>query len=164
MSSKAWVFGDDINTDVLAPGLYMKGPLEVLASHCLETVNPDFASDVRPGDIIVGGQNFGIGSSREQAAQTLHHLGIRTIIAQSFAGIFFRNSLNFGVITLVCDAASKIKSGDQLRADPVNGVIVNLTQGEDYSCEVLPASLLEMVNCGGLVPHLKQKLAAKEVT
>ena len=155
MSGKAWVFGDDIDTDVLAPGLYMKGPLETLASHCLEAVDPEFAANVKPGDIVVGGANFGIGSSREQAAQALHHLGVRTIIARSFAGIFFRNALNFGLIALSCDAADKINAGDRISADAANGTIHNLTSGEEYGADPLPARLLAMVEAGGLVAYLE---------
>lgn len=89
IKGKVWVFGDDIDTDVLAPGLYMKGSLALLASHCLESVDPDFASSVAKSDILIAGKNFGIGSSREQAAQVLKHLGIEAILAKSFGGIFF---------------------------------------------------------------------------
>lgn len=162
MTGKAWVFGDDIDTDVLAPGLYMKGPLDVLASHCLEAVDPAFAPNVKAGDVIVGGENFGIGSSREQAVQVLHQLGVRVIIARSFAGIFFRSALNFGVTALTCDAAGKIEPGDQLKTDAVAGTVTNLTSGEEYACAPLPEQLLAMVAAGGLVPYLEQKLAKKD--
>jgi 3-isopropylmalate/(R)-2-methylmalate dehydratase small subunit len=99
---KAWIFGYDIDTDVLAPGLYMKGSFEELASHCLEAIDPDFASNVAPGDVVVAGKNFGVGSSREQAAEALKYLGVSILLAKSFAGIFFRNALNFGMIALTC--------------------------------------------------------------
>jgi 3-isopropylmalate/(R)-2-methylmalate dehydratase small subunit len=162
MSSKAWVFGDDIDTDVLAPGLYMKGGMDILASHCLEAVDPEFASKVRAGDIVVGGANFGIGSSREQAVQVLQMLGVNTIIAQSFAGIFFRNALNFGVTALTCADASKINAGDRITTDPTKGMVHNHTSGETYACDSLPKQLFTMVTAGGLVPHLEQKLATKD--
>ena len=159
---KAWVFGDDINTDVLAPGLYMKGPLKVLATHCLEAIDPQFAANVQDGDVIVGGENFGIGSSREQAVQVLQFLGVRTLVAKSFAGIFFRNALNFGVIALACNEAGKIKPQDQISADPRRGIISNHTTNETYACDPLPDQLLAMVLDGGLVEHLEKKLTKKE--
>ena len=161
VAGKAWVFGDNIDTDVLAPGLYMKGPLKVLAQHCLEAVDPDFATNVCAGDEIVAGENFGIGSSREQAVQALQFLGVRTLVAKSFAGIFFRNALNFGVVALTCPEADRISPGDQISADAQSGVITNHTNGETYSCQPLPDQLLVMVTDGGLVAHLEKKLAAK---
>jgi len=159
---KAWVFGDDIDTDVLAPGLYMKGTLEVLASHCLEAIDPKFADDVRLGDVVVGGQNFGIGSSREQAVEALQFLGVGTLIAQSFAGIFFRNALNFGVVALTCAEATKIRANDRISADARRGVITNHTTGETYVCDRLPDKLLAMVQDGGLVAHLQKTLGQKD--
>jgi 3-isopropylmalate/(R)-2-methylmalate dehydratase small subunit len=163
-TGKAWIFGDNIDTDVLAPGLYMKGPLATLAEHCLEAVDPDFAPNVQQGDVIVGGNNFGIGSSREQAVEVLKHLGVRTLVAKSFAGIFFRNTLNFGVVALTCVDTDKISAGDRIRADPALGKIENLTTGEVYACDPLPDQLLAMVNDGGLVEHLAKKLAEKDAT
>ncbi len=160
-TGKAWVFGDNIDTDILAPGLYMKGPLEELARHCLEAIDPDFASKVKPGDVIVGGENFGAGSSREQAVQALKLLGVRILVAKSFAGIFFRNALNFGVVALACKSAGKIRPGDQISADPAGGKITNSTTGETYECTPLTGQLLEMVNDGGLVEHLEKTLAKK---
>lgn len=160
-TGKAWVFGDDIDTDVLAPGIYMKGPLDVLARHCLEAVDPDFAANVRPGDVVVGGTNFGIGSSREQAVQALHHLGVRVIVARTFAGIFFRNALNFGVAALTCAEAGRIMPGERIAADVATGTLSNLTRGESYPCEPLPPDLLAMVRAGGLVPYLEGKLVER---
>ena len=156
MSGKIWIFGDDINTDVLAPGLYMKSSLDEMASHCLETVDPDFAGGVAVGDVLVAGENFGIGSSREQAAQALQHLGIRVLVAKSFAGIFFRNALNFGLIALTCSQAKKIQVGDEIEVDTANGVITNHSRNETYPCDVLPEQLMEMVRDGGLVAHLEK--------
>lgn len=161
-TGKAWVFGDNIDTDVLAPGLYMKGPLKTLAQHCLEAVDPEFAANVQQGDVVVGADNFGIGSSREQAVEVLKFLGVRTLIAKSFAGIFFRNALNFGVVALACAEVEKISPGDRITADPAKGEITNLTTGEIYSCDPLPDQLLEMVTDGGLVAHLEKKLARKD--
>lgn len=161
-TGKVWVFGDNIDTDVLAPGLYMKGSMDELARHCLESVNPEFAPNVQLGDVIIAGNNFGIGSSREQAVQALKILGIRTLIAKSFAGIFFRNALNFGVVALTCKDASKIRAGDQISTDPATGTISNHTTGETYNCDPISEQLLAMVNDGGLVEHLEKNLAMKD--
>ncbi len=155
---RAWVYGDDINTDLLAPAAYLKGSMEDLASHSLEDLDADFAACAREGDVFVAGENLGIGSSREQAPQALQILGIRTVLAKSFGRIFYRNALNLGMPTLVCPHADRIRSGDRLRVDAAAGVVHNLSTGEDLACESLPDHLLEMVSDGGLIPHLKKKL------
>jgi 3-isopropylmalate/(R)-2-methylmalate dehydratase small subunit len=157
---RAWVYGDDINTDLLAPAAYLKGSMEELASHCLEDLDADFAAGVGEGDVFVAGNNLGIGSSREQAPQALQLLGIRTVLAKSFGRIFYRNALNLGMPTLVCPQADRIRNGDQLRVDAAAGVVHNLSTGEDLACEPLPDHLLEIVGNGGLIPHLKKKLNA----
>jgi len=156
MSGNAWIFGDDINTDVMAPGLYMKGPLDELASHCLETVDVDFATHVVLGDVLVAGENLGVGSSREQAVEVLKHLGIRALVAKSFAGIFYRNALNFGLMAVMCTDTGKIQPGDRIEVDVVLGKITNHTRKESYPCDTLPTSLLAMVQDGGLVAHLEK--------
>ena len=158
---RAFVFGDNVDTDVLAPGVYMKGPIEELARHCLEALDPTFARTVRSGDVVVGGENFGMGSSREQAAMVLRQLGVAAVIAPSFAGLFFRNCLNLGLAPLECAEATKIKAGDIITVDPIGGRIENKTQGVTYPCVPIPAHLLEMVQDGGLIPHLEKKLAAQ---
>ncbi|WP_449465401.1 LeuD/DmdB family oxidoreductase small subunit [Stenotrophomonas humi] len=157
---KAFVFGDRIDTDVLAPGPYMREPLNVLASHCLEAVDPDFARDVRRGDIVVGGESFGIGSSREQAVQALAELGVGAIVARSFARIFYRNALNLGVPALVC-ADLEATRGDELEVRPVEGRIINHSTGREFTCEKIPTELMEIVAGGGLMPWLERKLAAE---
>ena len=157
---KAFVFGDRIDTDVLAPGPYMREPLNVLASHCLEAVDPDFARDVRHGDIVVGGESFGIGSSREQAVQALAELGVGAIVARSFARIFYRNALNLGVPALVC-ADLEATRGDELEVRPVEGRIINHSTGREFTCEKIPTELMEIVAGGGLMPWLERKLAAE---
>ena len=159
---RAWVFGDGVDTDALAPGGYMKGPLEELAAHCLETVDPDFAAGVEPGDFVVAGRNFGLGSSREQAAQALKHLGVGAVVARSFAGIFYRNALNLGLPAVVCAEAGKIAAGDRLRVDLAGGRIENLTRTATLACEAVPEHLLAIVRDGGLVPHLEKRLTAGE--
>jgi 3-isopropylmalate/(R)-2-methylmalate dehydratase small subunit len=160
-AGRVWRFGDNIDTDVLAPGLYMKSPLAELAKHCLESVDPRFAREVRPGDIVVAGRNFGMGSSREQAAQALQALGVAAVLARSFAGIFYRNALNYGLLALTCAEAGRIKAGDRLAVDGVKGEAVVESTGERFACEPLPPHLLEMIADGGLVAHLEKKFARK---
>ncbi|MFM8799926.1 MAG: 3-isopropylmalate dehydratase [Tagaea sp.] len=155
---RAFVYGDNVDTDMLAPGLYMKFGIAEIAKHCLEAIDPDFAKTVRPGDVVVGGENFGMGSSREQAVMALRELGVRTVIAKSFAGLFFRNCVNLGVAPLVCAHAGEIAAGDALDADPLAGTIRNTRTGAVYPCEALPAHLLAMLEDGGLMPHLEKKL------
>lgn len=157
---RAWVFGDNVDTDVLAPGLYMKGPIGELAEHCLETLDPRFAGAVRPGDVVVAGSNFGMGSSREQAAMALRALGVAAVVAKSFARIFYRNAMNLALPALVCAEAETIAAGDRLFVRFSDGVIENLTQRRHLSCEPIPPHLLMMIADGGLLPHLAKKLKA----
>lgn len=156
---KAWIFGDDVDTDALAPGKYMKFGIEDIARHCLESVDPAFAASVMPGDVVVGGRNFGLGSSREQAAAALGHLGVAAVVATSFAGLFYRNALNVGLAVLACADAARIRAGDSLHIDAEAGLITNETTGETLACERIPPHLLEMVRAGGLLPHLEKRLA-----
>jgi 3-isopropylmalate/(R)-2-methylmalate dehydratase small subunit len=162
ISGRAWILGDDIDTDVLAPGLYMKGPIAEMARHCLESVEPDFAAQVAEGDIIVAGANFGIGSSREQAAEVLTLLGVKAVVAKSFGGIFYRNALNFGLLAVTSAADLQIIAGDIVSVDGVAGIIVNERTGETFACNPTPQHLMAMVNAGGLVAHLEQRLAAQK--
>ena len=156
---KAFVFGDRIDTDVLAPGPYMRESLAVLASHCLEAVDPDFAGQVRPGDIVVGGESFGIGSSREQAAAVLVHLGVAAVIAPSFGGLFFRNAFNLGLLLLTCPAIDALRGQSDLviDADPLR---LRRRDTQVVACEPVPDFLLAMAQAGGLLPQLRQRLAA----
>lgn len=158
---RVWVFGDDVDTDMLAPGAYMKGPVGEMAAHCLEALDPAFAAAVRDGDAVAAGENFGMGSSREQAAEVLLHLGVRAVIARSFGRIFYRNAINLGLPALVCPRAGDIAAGDRLRIDVARGRIENETRGETYRCEPMPAALLDMMRDGGLIPHLEKRLAAR---
>ena len=160
-AGRAWVFGDDIDTDVLAPGPYLSGSVDELAQHCLEVVDPTFATDVASGDIVVAGRNFGMGSSREQAARALHHLGDAAVLAQSFAGIFYRNALNLGLLVLICPETDKINPNDRLEVDGEGGKVRNLTTDDQYNCEPVPPHLMQMVRDGGLVPHLEKMLAER---
>lgn len=156
-TGRAWVFGDGIDTDVLAPGHLMKLSAEELATHCLEAIAPNFAAEVRPGDIIVAGRSFGIGSSREQAAVSLKILGVKAILATSFARIFWRNALNLGLPALTMPDAAEIAQGDSVTVDPASGRIENLTSGRTYQVQPLPPHLLNIVEEGGLMPFLKSR-------
>lgn len=157
---RAFVFGDRIDTDLLAPGPYMRAPLEELARHCLEAIDPSFASEVRPGDVVIAGESFGIGSSREQAVQALAQLGVGAVVAKSFARIFYRNALNLGVPAIACpDLVAE--RGDDIEVRPAEGVVLNHTRGTRHACELLPAQLLDIVSAGGLMPWLEQRMATQ---
>jgi len=120
-------------------------------------MDPSFAASVRRGDIIVAGRNFGTGSSREQAVAALRHLGVAALVAESFAGLFYRNALNLGLPALACKEAKRIRPGDSLRVNAETGEIQNLTTGETLACEPIPAYLMQMVRDGGLLAHLGKR-------
>ena len=159
-AGRAFVFGDNVDTDTLAPGLYMKKPIEEMARHTLEAIDPTFATTVRAGDIVVGGENFGMGSSREQAAMVLKALGIAAVVATSFARIFYRNAMNLALPVLVCAEAGTIAAGDRLVVRAADGAIDNVTLRRTLACEPIPPHLLAMIADGGLLPHLAKKLKA----
>jgi 3-isopropylmalate/(R)-2-methylmalate dehydratase small subunit len=156
---RAFVFGDGIDTDALAPGRMMKRPLAELASACLESVDATFAGRVRPGDVVVAGRAFGIGSSREQAAEGLKYLGVSHVLAKSFARIFFRNAINLGLPAIICPYADEVSPGDLLFVDAAAGLVINDSNGKRYEVEPLPARLVRMIEDGGLTPHLKRRFA-----
>lgn len=158
---KAWVFGDNLDTDAIAPGRYMKFGIEEIARHCLEAVDPQFSRNVRSGDAMVAGRNFGAGSSREQAPEALKHLGVAVLIAESFAGLFYRNAINLGLPAVVCERAKRIRAGDELEVDFEGGRIRNRTTGEELACEPVPSFLMALIRDGGLLPHLEKRLARK---
>ena len=155
---KAWVFGDNVDTDAIAPGRYLKFEIGEVARHCMETVDPAFASTVRKGDIVVAGRNFGAGSSREQAPEALKHLGVAALIAESFAGLFYRNAINLGLPALVCAQAKSIRPGDEVAVDPASGKLKNRTTGEELHCDPIPEFLMQLIRDGGLLPHLEKRL------
>lgn len=168
-TGRAWVFGDDINTDLLAPGAYMKFGIDEIARHCMETVDPTFAANVRPGDIVFGGRNFGAGSSREQAVEVLRHLGVVAVVAPSFAGLFYRNGFNLGLPLLTCTApaaitiASAVANGQRAGCD-IDAAQVFVEGAGTMQCEPIPPHLVAMIRDGGLVPHLARKIAAGQLT
>lgn len=155
---RVWRLGADIDTDQLAPGAYMKFALDEIARHCLERVRPEFAGTVRPGDVIVAGPNFGIGSSREQAASALVALGLCAVIAPSFSGLYFRNAFNVGLLLLTCPDAEAIQEGEPIAIDLDAGRITR-ADGAILACEPIPDFLQDMVRAGGLLNLLKRRLA-----
>jgi 3-isopropylmalate/(R)-2-methylmalate dehydratase small subunit len=158
---RAWVLGDNVDTDAIAPGRYMKFGIAEIAPHCLEGVLPEFARSVRPGDVVVGGRNFGAGSSREQAPAALKHLGVAALVAESFAGLFYRNALNLGLPALVCQQAKQIGDGDAISVDFERALLVNQATKQTYPFEPIPPHLLEMVRDGGLLAHLEKRLKCR---
>ena len=158
---RVWKLPADVDTDQLVPGTTMKLDLNGMAAHCLETLRPEFASAVQPGDAIVAGAHFGIGSSREQAASVLVHLGVAAVIAPSYSGLYFRNAFNVGLLLLTCPDALRIDDGEAIAFDARAGHVTRHhagAAGEALVCEPIPGFLLDMVEAGGLLPQLKQRL------
>jgi methanogen homoaconitase small subunit len=157
MEGKVWKFRDHLDTDVITPGQYLRTfSLDELSSHVMEGENPDFAKNVKKGDIIVAGLNFGCGSSREQAPVAIKHLGISAVIAPSFARIFYRNSINVGLPVIVANVEAE--EGDNLRIVLEEGLIENLSTGKKFKIQPFQNFMLEILQDGGLVNHiLKQR-------
>ena len=156
---KAFQYGDNVDTDVIIPARYLNAPsAEELAKHCMEDIDLNFVKEVKPGDIMVGGENFGCGSSREHAPIAIRASGISCVIAASFARIFYRNAINIGFPILECpEAAAKIKKGDTVTVDADNGVITNVTTGEVFRATPFPAFINRIIENGGLLPYLVAK-------
>lgn len=156
---KVFKYGDDVNTDVIFPGKYtytVTEPSE-MAKHALEDLDPEFTAKVAEGDVIVAGKNFGCGSSREQAASCLKYAGVSAVIAESFARIFYRNAINFGLPAIVSPEAAKgIKSGDSLEVDLAQGEI--RTEREVYRFVPFPEFMMEIMRDGGLLEHIRKEL------
>lgn len=154
---KAWKFGDGISTDHIAPGrlFHLRSNLPELAKHCLEDARPEFASGVKPGDFVVGGRNFGQGSSREHAAVVIRMCGAGAVLAKSFARIFFRNCVNVGLPALILDT-DRIEDGDELEVDLASGKVTNVTREWEVSTPPLPAVMQTIISDGGLVEHVKK--------
>lgn len=157
LKGKTWVFGDNISTDHIAPGRYfhLRTNLPELARHVLEDADPDFAAKVQPGDFVVAGRNFGLGSSREHAPRIIKLAGAGAVLAKSFARIFFRNSINVGLPVLEIDT-SDIKQGDELVIDLEAGTVTNVTRSETSEFSPLPPVMLNILSDGGLVEHFKK--------
>lgn len=157
---RVWKLPADVDTDQLAPGSTMKFGLDVIARECLKAVRPDFAAGVQRGDVIVAGPGFGIGSSREQAASVLVHLGVAAVIAPGYSGLYFRNAFNVGLLLLTCPQAERIDDGEAITFDARAGSVTR-AGGEVLALEPIPGFLLDMVEAGGLLPQLKQRLQAR---
>jgi len=162
LKGKSFKFGDDISTDLIAPGrlFHLRSNLPELARHVLEDADPDFAARVRPGDFVVGGRNFGLGSSREHAPTIIKLTGVGAVLAKSFARIFFRNSINVGLPVLVCDT-DKIDEGDELRIDLSAGTIANITKNLELEFNPLPEVMIKILDDGGLTGHIKKNKGFK---
>jgi len=160
LAGRAWKFGDDIDTDAVIPGRYLviNDPRE-LAVHLFEGVRPEMASGISQGDYVVGGENFGCGSSREHAPLALKGAGVLAIVAKSFARIFFRNAINIGLPLFICSQVDGISDGDEIDIDMAGGLISNLSRGESYRTTPLPQFLREIVDAGGLVEYTRRQVA-----
>jgi 3-isopropylmalate/(R)-2-methylmalate dehydratase small subunit len=160
IEGRAWVFGDNINTDLIAPARLLRKPVAEFSKFCMEPVMPAFAHEVKAGDIVVGGLNFGCGSSREQAPEAIKYLGIAAVVAKTFARTFYRNSMNIGLPAIVCADAASIQHGARLRLSLEKGVVEELDSGRSYPCQAIPPHLMAMLNDGGLLGHLEKRLRA----
>ncbi len=156
IKGKAFKYGNDVDTDVIIPARYLNTTSETeLASHCMEDIDPSFVKEVKKGDIIVAGDNFGCGSSREHAPIAIKASGVSLVIANSFARIFYRNSINIGLPILECPAAVKaINKGDTVSCELSDGVIVNETTGEKFKAAPFPEFIQNIIADGGLLKHL----------
>ncbi|NLA59237.1 MAG: 3-isopropylmalate dehydratase small subunit [Firmicutes bacterium] len=155
LQGKAWKFGDNISTDHIAPGrlFHLRSNLPELAKHVLEDADPEFASKVQPGDFVVAGNNFGLGSSREHAPTIIKMAGVSAVLAKSFARIFFRNAINVGLPVLICDT-DQIGAGDELEVDLSSGKIYNKTRDVVLQAPPLPDVMIRLLADGGLAAHV----------
>ncbi len=156
---KVWKYGDNVNTDVIFPGKYtytVSDPKE-MGQYALEDLDPKFAKGCKDGDVVIGGENFGCGSSREQAAICIREVGAKAIVAKSFARIFFRNAINAGLLVVTCkEAVDAVEAGDEIEIDMKGGKI--LAKGKTFDYPPLADEVAKILECGGLVPYTKQKL------
>jgi len=157
LEGKAHKFGDNISTDLIAPGRlsHLRSNLPEFAKHALEDADPDFPKKVKKGDFVVGGSNFGLGSSREHAPTIIKLAGVSAVVAKSFARIFFRNCINVGLPAIALDT-DEISDGDELALDLDAGKLINKTSSKDYSFPALPAVMQNILADGGLVEHIKK--------
>jgi 3-isopropylmalate/(R)-2-methylmalate dehydratase small subunit len=157
LKGKVFKFGDNISTDLIVPGRLanLRSNLPELAKHVLEDADPGFAAKVKPGDFVVGGSNFGLGSSREHAPLVIKMAGVSAVLAKSVARIFFRNAINQGLPILICDTSS-INDGDQLEVDLAAGTVHNLSNGKKLTFGKIPPVMLTILNEGGLLPYIKK--------
>jgi len=163
MRGKVWKFGDNVDTDLIIAARYLNTsePSE-LAKHVMEDADPEFPEKMEPGDIIVAGENFGCGSSREHAPIALKAAGIAAVIAPTFARIFYRNAFNMGLPIFELPEAAEISEGDIVRIDMERGEVIDETTGKSYKFNPIPEFMQELVDAGGLIEYAKRELAAKE--
>lgn len=159
-TGKAWVYMDDVDTDVIIPARYLNTTeAKELAAHCMEDIDETFVKNVQQGDIIIAGENFGCGSSREHAPIAIKESGISVVIAKSFARIFFRNAINIGLPILENpDIANETDSGDEIEVNLDSGEIKNITKNKTYRTNPFPKSIQELVSVGGLINYTQKKL------
>lgn len=164
LKGKVWKYGDNVDTDAIIPARYLNiSTSEELALHCMEDIDLDFAGAVQPGDIIVGGQNFGCGSSREHAPLAIKGAGVSCVVAKSFARIFYRNAINVGLPILECpEAVDETEKDDQLLVDLRSGRITNERTGHTYRTFPFPDFIMEIIQAGGLVPYTREWLQTRE--
>lgn len=157
MAGRAWKFGDGVSTDHIAPGRYfhLRSNLPELAKHVLEDARADFAPNVKKGDFVVAGRNFGLGSSREHAPTIIKMAGVEAVIAESFARIFYRNCINIGLPAIIADT-DRIDEGDMLEVDLGAGKVRNLTKKNELNFPPLPDVMTKILNEGGLIPYIKK--------
>lgn len=158
-AGRVWKFGDDVDTDVIIPARYLNThDPKVLAAHCLEVLDPSFPREVRPGDVVVAGRNFGCGSSREHAPRALQACGVSMVIAASFARIFFRNAVNIGLLVVESPVAvSRLGNGDRVEFDLAAGLLFPPT-GDPLSLDLFQGAIGEVWRAGGLVPYVRRRL------
>ena len=159
VTGRVFKYGDNVDTDVIIPARYLNAPSpEELAKHCMEDIDPEFTAKVQAGDVIVGGANFGCGSSREHAPIAIRACCVRCVIAASFARIFYRNAINIGFPILECpEAAAEIQNGDRVSVDFDSGVIRDETTGRSYQAVAFPAFINRIIEHDGLLPYLKAR-------
>lgn len=164
IKGKAWKFGDDVDTDAIIPARYLvTTDPQVLAAHCMEDADPEFARKVSRGDILVAGKNFGCGSSREHAPIAIKGAGLSCVIAHSFARIFYRNAFNTGLLILESpEAAASVQAGDEIEVEVDSGTIVNVTRRQTYRAQPVPPFMQDLLQAGGLMPYVRQQAKTGE--
>ncbi len=160
LKGKVWKFGNNIDTDAIIPARYLNtSDPDELAKHLMEDADKDFPSKVKSGDLIIAEANFGCGSSREHAPIAIKAAGVQAVVAKSFARIFYRNSFNIGLPIFESDeAAEKVQEGDEIEVDADNGVIRNVTKGEEYTAKPIPPFMQELISAGGLIEWTKRRV------
>jgi len=164
IKGKTWKFGNNVDTDAIIPARYLNTTSpEELASHCMEDMDPEFASKVGRGDIIAAGKNFGCGSSREHAPIAIKAAGVSCVVAHSFARIFYRNAFNMGLPILECpEGAERIQTGDELEIDLASGVIENRTRKETYRAQAIPPFMQKLIEAGGLMEYVREQISGRQ--